>query len=236
MTTPIISGTDEADLERHIAPTSSSGKSYFCSYRIIEVLICLIPLPIGVLLEFPTPYERPIPYQTIDDNGETIKAFMYDNRYSGETVPSTMMFALAIAVPFILQIGLIFCVGKSRGERCDLIHKTFCVYFMAVGLTQTLTNLAKQYVGYLRPIFYDMCEPEEDFSECTNEEGRQARLSFPSGHASMSICGLLLFSLFLEKSFGKSAYQKKMKINGHQQQEPYKLVRIVSVLCYTPAL
>lgn len=236
MTTPIVPPGDESDLERHSdnddhndASSSTSPSSTGWCFSIVEILLCLIPVPIGIYLEFPTPYQRPIPYQSIDvdDNEYILRGLMYDNRLSGEIVRSHVMFVLAIAVPFVAQIALACCVGK--GQKTALLHKTVCVYLLAIGLTQTLTNLAKQYVGYLRPIFYDTCQPDEDYEYCTSKDNRQGRLSFPSGHASLSVCGLLLLSLFLEYAFGKTSYQKS-------RTKPHKFVRIVSVLCYAPML
>jgi len=231
MTTHIIPA-DEAEAENDVG-SSSSSSSTSCGSQIAEVLVCLIPVPIGILTEFyPAAYERPIPYQTVEgDDGDQdiIRSLVYDNPETGETVSSVLMFALGIAVPLVLQIGLAFCVKKTRAERLGLIQKIICVYAMAIGLTHSITNLSKLYVGYLRPIFFEMCQPDGDYQECTGEHSSEGRKSFPSGHASLSTCGLLLFSLFLEDSFGKTAYRKS-------RTKPHKFVRIVSVLCYTPML
>lgn len=82
-------------------------------------------------------------------------------------------------------------------------HNTVCVYLAAVGLTQLLTDAIKNYVGYLRPIFYEVCIPNATYQTCTSDEDVQgARRSFPSGHASLSFCGLGLLSFFLEVNFG----------------------------------
>ena len=229
MSTPIIPPEDEADLEN--SNRSSSSEPFRWCESIGEFLACLVPVPIGVALEVVVaPYQRPIPYQATEgaDGGEEyLRALVYDNEESGETVSSGLMTILAIAVPFVLQ----FCLAWCSHRRASMIQKTVCVWPMAIGLTQTITNLAKLYVGYLRPIFYDLCVPDEDYQECTDEDhSSQGRKSFPSGHASLSVCGLLLLSLFLEYSYGVTAYRKP------GTPKPHKLVRIVSVLCYTPVL
>ncbi|KAL3917837.1 MAG: hypothetical protein SGARI_007616, partial [Bacillariaceae sp.] len=125
-----------------------------------------------------------------------------------------------------------------------------------------VTNSIKLYVGYLRPIFYDQCQPNEDYTACTasdNTDERQLRLSFPSGHASMAVCGMLLFSKFLEQRFGmyKDFYQQyyskqqqqrssddadvevaysSNEQSTRQRQSPrsFRFGRIVSLLCYSP--
>lgn len=249
---PIIANSENTDLEiiagsDHLNSSISPARSYWCSYRFVEVLVCLLPLLTGILSEFPTPYQRSIPYQSLDDIGETVLAFMYNVRESGETVSTVVMIVSAFVIPYTLQNLLIFCSKRSTYDKMDMIHKTACVYSMTLGLTQTLTNVAKLYVGYLRPIFFDLCQPDEDF-QCTSSNGQisasdEGRKSFPSGHASISVCGLLVFSLFLEDSFGKTAYERKGRMTTststttmYQQKQPIKLVRVLSVLCYTPML
>eukprot|EP00535_Pseudo-nitzschia_heimii_P000632 CAMPEP_0197180012 /NCGR_PEP_ID=MMETSP1423-20130617/4778_1 /TAXON_ID=476441 /ORGANISM="Pseudo-nitzschia heimii, Strain UNC1101" /LENGTH=286 /DNA_ID=CAMNT_0042630029 /DNA_START=279 /DNA_END=1139 /DNA_ORIENTATION=+ len=242
MITPIISPVgggggveveDAADPESNRDSSESSGSCCGWLAGIGEILFCLIPVPIGVALEFQTPYQRPIPYQTVvgaDGDVEFLRALVFANLDSGETVPSPVMFGLAIALPFIVQIILASACRRKNLSRGEAARRTCCVYFLAIGLTQTITNLAKLYVGYLRPIFYDKCDPDEDYQGCTDEEHeQQGRLSFPSGHASLSVCGMLLLSLFLEDSFGATAYRKS------RAKLPW-FARIVSVLCYAPML
>jgi diacylglycerol diphosphate phosphatase/phosphatidate phosphatase len=119
------------------------------------------------------------------------------------------------------------------------IHKTLCVYLSGIGLTVLLTNSIKLYVGYLRPIFYDVCEPDEEYEECTSGDDSQIRLSFPSGHASMAFCGLSLLSFYLERRLGISRLRIWMHdhssgqiVMGHQK--PPRLARIISIFCYSP--
>lgn len=205
-------------------------------YSRIELLLCVLVVPIGVGLEFAPPFQRPIPYQELESVGEVVLSFVYNNSESGETVSPALAFGVAVVVPALLQFVLAWRMSKKEGAaHPDLVHKTLCVYPLAVGLTQTLTNLAKLYAGYLRPIFYDICEPDEDFLECTGEND-QGRKSFPSGHASLSFCGLLLFCLFLEHAFGMTAHKKRVAASDAEAPPAVKLVRVWSVLCYAPIL
>ncbi len=237
--TPMIdSNGEEADIETAAVAPSTTKQPYFCSLRFVEFLICLIPVPFGVLLELHTlfePHQRPIPYQIVD--GTLVNAFMFGMEDKGETVPPAAMFCTAVAIPFVLQIILICAYNaKTAFDRGDMVHKTCCVYAMAIGLTQTFTNVAKLYCGYLRPIFLDHCEPDDNM-ECTSsyKTEQQVRVSFPSGHASMSVCGMLLFSYFLVDTFGYASYKRRMKKEGQTLFQP-KLRRIASVLCYGPMI
>jgi diacylglycerol diphosphate phosphatase / phosphatidate phosphatase len=121
------------------------------------------------------------------------------------------------------------------------MHKTACVFATGVGLTNILTNTVKVYVGYLRPIFYDVCDPDETYQYCTSGQDNAARVSFPSGHSSLAFCGLGLLAFYLEQCFGLSKLQEwRRDPNSGQwrgaQTRPIRMERILSVLCFTPFL
>lgn len=110
-------------------------------------------------------------------------------------------------------------------------HTTICVYTAAAGLTIVLTDAVKLYVGYLRPVFYDICVPDDTYESCTNDDDSDARKSFPSGHASLSFCGLGLLSFYLERRFGVSKFRIP---NSSRPPTTVGFTRIVSILCKTP--
>ena len=69
----------------------------------------------------------------------------------------------------------------------------------AVGLSELFTNLLKFYIGRLRPNFYELCGFDPAILACAAdpEDVRQARMSFPSGHSSLSFCSLSVVAWFL---------------------------------------
>jgi phosphatidate phosphatase len=86
-------------------------------------------------------------------------------------------------------------------------------YFMfGAALCQGVTDLGKYCVGRLRPHFYDVCKPAVDctklppytyveFPNCTttdHETLREARLSFPSGHASFGAYTMFFLVLYIQ--------------------------------------
>lgn len=107
-------------------------------------------------------------------------------------------------------------------------------------MTILLTNSVKLYVGYLRPIFYDLCEPDDEYEECSSGNDRQVRLSFPSGHASTAFCGLSLLSFYLERQFGISSLRVLMHHDGRMivlgHSKPPRLARILSIFSYSPMI
>lgn len=166
------------------------------------LIICLIPDLISL-----APYQRPIPYQLLG-NGDYVRNLTNDQNLKGETIPDWLLIVLAIVLPLIIQ----FTTGKWWGQKGDA-HATICIYFIAFGLTYLTTTLLKAYCGYLRPVFYEICVPDNTYESCT-ENSSFGRTSFPSGHASSSFTGLTLLSLFFHNRFGYP------RIIRQQQMDP----------------
>jgi diacylglycerol diphosphate phosphatase / phosphatidate phosphatase len=150
--------------------------------------------------------ERPIPFQLLN-TGEYVRNLSYNEIFDGETVPDALLIVVAVVIPLLVQL----LSSKVLGERGD-VHATVCIYLVALGLTQMTTGLLKMYCGYLRPIFYSICEPDQDYESCTGDTGSSEsyRRSFPSGHASTSFCGLTLLTLFIHTRFGVPSLQRKL--------------------------
>lgn len=170
--------------------------SYWKSTDFLELIGCLI---FGVLCTLPTllaePRNRPIPFQKIN-SGELILNQNHAYEFDSETIPALQLGGFAVLLPLGIQLLLSHVVSRTRRRE---FHRTLCTYGVAVGLTLLTTESIKRYVGYLRPSFYDLCEPNEDMTACTAEGSSDARQSFPSGHASVAFCGMYLFSMYLEE-------------------------------------
>ncbi len=66
-----------------------------------------------------------------------------------------------------------------------------------MGISELVTQTIKYYVGRLRPNFYSMCGFDKESFDCTNGEMEmEARMSFPSGHSSLSFCGAVCLVQF----------------------------------------
>jgi membrane-associated phospholipid phosphatase len=218
--------------ENHVessSPRNTTLRAYLSSPLFVELLCCLIPLILGIVLELAniTPRIRLIPFQLLESSGEYVVNQIYNEILDGETISSTVLLLMACIIPSVIQFLLSYAEGK--------LHKSACVWFSGVGLTIFSTNGIKLYVGYLRPIFYDVCEPDDNYEQCGSESDREVRLSFPSGHASLSVCGLLILSLYLERRFGVS---KLREVARHQTNGQIKVgpLRVLSIICYSPML
>jgi len=142
-------------------------------------------------------HERNIPYQATD-NGDILLSLYLNNPYVGETIPNWLNFILAMLLPFLV---IIFVAGIMSSVKYDL-HAASCAYLFAMGCTSFTTELVKLYCGYLRPNFYGYCEFDSDSLQCESSHADDPRKSFPSGHASSSLCGTTMLTLVLLGKIG----------------------------------
>jgi len=223
--------------EERNTSTIGTFKAYFQSHDSIELLFSLLCIGSALLLNTAhlDPRQRHIPYQQLDSTGEYIVNQVNNEVYEGDTISGSALYLYGIILPFTIQMLISFYMGKND------LHKTLCVYGTALGLTMLVTNAVKLYVGYLRPVFYDICVPDETYENCSNENHNDARKSFPSGHASISFCGLGLLSFYLEVRFGVSSLRtwQEDRTSGELQRTQTRvprLERILSIFCYAPFL
>ncbi|CAL1534735.1 unnamed protein product [Lymnaea stagnalis] len=149
--------------------------------------------------------------------------------YHSSTIPSTLMYLVGFLVPVaamwvIETLHFKHHVEQRSGDKVPLkiilVHslwnwfKVVGIFILGAGITHLLTNIPKYSIGRLRPHFFDVCDP--DWSKVNDTKGyitadiclgidqdliREARLSFPSGHSSMSLYCATVFMIYLNKRF-----------------------------------
>lgn len=145
-----------------------------------------------------------------------------------------------MVIGFVAPLVLQFILAKlPRVGSFGDAHNTVCVYFVATALVALSTNTIKNYVGYLRPVFYDLCQPNDDYEECTNQDSLDARKSFPSGHSSLAFSGMTLLTMYLLRKFGVysttvTAVQQQDNAVMLQYTKPKSSQKAMSVLCLAP--
>mmetsp|Transcript_7447 Transcript_7447/g.13819 ORF Transcript_7447/g.13819 Transcript_7447/m.13819 type:complete len:367 (+) Transcript_7447:128-1228(+) len=174
---------------------------------------------------------RPIPYQ-MTAAGDVLLDLNLSNDLvpkTDVTFPSEKLWFISLWLPIsiIFFLGLIFPlnVQLSNGLQNSPLHNVhagMCTILVAIGIAELFTQVFKFYVGRLRPNFYAMCGFDKETLECTNGEKMEmeARMSFPSGHTSLSFCGLVCVVLFL---LGRGSRISKSTVRG-------KLLTIVSFM------
>jgi len=205
-------------------------KLYFQSEILYETLGCLA---LGLLIAHVPKLamevsKRPIPHQETAA-GDFMVDLTKSEEIVTETVSRTLLRIVALIIPLFLQLVLSLAFGESNDA-----HWTVCVYGLAFGITVFLTEFIKRYAGYLRPNFYALCDLDEEL-RCQGEHADNARMSFPSGHASTSFCGTTILTLYLLRLFGVAgkAYANK---NLYQTKTPCIRKRIASICFLFPML
>ncbi|KAL7544071.1 hypothetical protein ACHAXR_013575 [Thalassiosira sp. AJA248-18] len=149
---------------------------------------------------------RPIPYQ-VTAVGDVLLDLTLANEIVGKsdvTFPSEKLWFISLWLPIsaVVFLGSVFPLIVStlpNNNPLHNIHAGVCTVLVGIGISEVVTQTFKFYVGRLRPNFYAMCGFDKDTLQCTNGEEMEmeARMSFPSGHSSLSFCGLLCVVLFL---------------------------------------
>jgi membrane-associated phospholipid phosphatase len=197
---------------------------YLWSTRFFELVISIAYLVVVLVASYALPLEanqRPIPYQYLDNSGDYARNQMFNESFEGETVSIVALVILSLCLPLAIQLALSTCSDRKRND----LHATACVYTVAMATTTLATESTKLYVGYLRPIFYDQCEPDDEYQECTGDETDDIRKSFPSGHSSMAFCGLTLLTLFVHARFGVASQRYYQRAVGAGSGEGQQWVR-----------
>ena len=245
----IVDDNDENSHEIHPTATTTStttttaGRDSTVPAQRMELICCVVfCIFCHAILELFTPHERPIPFQVLDNSGDYVRNLVNNETLEGETVSTPLLIVIAVLIPVLLQIHLALCkegspwwssscwcnavrggwfCGKSSICHEYDVHATVCVYLVTMGLNHLATDAVKLYVGYLRPIFYNECQPTDDYSACTNNDTvvDELRKSFPSGHASTAFAGLSLLTLYLHTRWGMGYYQRSGR--RRQQQQHY---------------
>lgn len=121
---------------------------------------------------------------------------------------------LLLLLGICLPIGTNLVVNYALPRFCKvrvIAHDTrdfvLCL-FQSMALGAFLTQFIKNQTGRFRPCFYDMCGWNHNViwdgvtNLCTNSSGeKEARKSFPSGHASFSWSTMLVLTVSIASVF-----------------------------------
>ncbi|MCL4121439.1 UNVERIFIED_CONTAM: hypothetical protein GTU68_022299 [Idotea baltica] len=208
------------------------SKSRYCIRVVVDVtLLFIVVTAIFLVKKLWSPFDRGMYCHDI-----SLLLPFKDN----DTISDTLLLFYGVAIPFIVICLVEFLragkqsIGKDFGmanRRVSSwmwsVYSTVGVFLFGCACTQLSTDIAKYSLGYLRPHFIDVCKP--DFSgtnctlnplqyidpiPCTTDDAsklKDARLSFPSGHASFSTFTMLYLVVYL---------QARLRINGFRLIRP----------------
>jgi len=179
---------------------------------------------------------RPIPYQ-VTAAGDVLLDLTLANDIipkSDVTFPSEKLWFISLWLPIstVVIIGTIFpLILSTLPNNNPLLNAQAgaCTILVAIGISELVTQTFKFYVGRLRPNFYAMCGFDKETLECKNGEEMEmeARMSFPSGHSSLSFCGLVCVVLFF---LGRVGLERNKSVVASGRG------KILTVLSFTPLL
>lgn len=153
--------------------------------------------------------ERPIPYQQTK-SGDIILDLGLTNPVGTTTFPSHLLKLLALWMP--MAILLLIPLLSPKTKHCDT-HSAMCTLLFAIGLSEFAVQFLKLYIGRLRPNFYAVCGFDVETLACTSSEDyqREGRMSFPSGHSSLSFTSMMVLTLYF---LGRLGYSNWHSANG----------------------
>jgi len=94
-------------------------------------------------------------------------------------------------VAAVTDVAVTTSPGLDERNETNAYIKVITLFFLAHALNGLITDGLKNYVGAFRPNFFEMCEWSDVELKCMGEREMEelGRRSFPSGHASTSMCG-----------------------------------------------
>ncbi|XP_078319876.1 putative phosphatidate phosphatase isoform X2 [Crassostrea virginica] len=140
--------------------------------------------------------------------------------YKSNTIPTWAASFVGLLLPMLFIVVIEasrFSVSKrnfmdvTKRKFVISVYRTLTSFFCGAAITQLLTDIAKYSIGRLRPHFYTVCKPSiqnctwnsgyiEDY-DCTGtdlEAIQEARLSFPSGHSSITMYCMFFLVMYLQ--------------------------------------
>ncbi|XP_046573747.1 phospholipid phosphatase 1-like [Haliotis rubra] len=139
---------------------------------------------------------------------------------AGASVPNAVLYGIGFGLPAVVMIlaesFIIYKQEKGSNRWGSMILKSFeaiVPFFFGGAVTHLTTNVPKFVIGRLRPNFFDVCKPDWSMVDCSNggyitknictETNTKlidkTRVSFPSGHASLSMYFMVFLILYLQR-------------------------------------
>lgn len=138
---------------------------------------------------------------------------------------------------FILSINLfnfqeckIYQLGRSQLHE---LRAGVCALLVSVALSESVTCTLKLYVSRHRPNFYQLCGFDIKTLQCMAPLSKvhEASLSFPSGHSSLSFCGMTFMMYFLMGRVSLLTTTSSISLGESRVIKLFPYKSLLSVLC-----
>lgn len=199
------SGSNHGHGIESLTSTSYYQINYFSTSLPRDLLFCIVWFFVGV---YAPSYiirpifginMRPIPYQILPNSNDVVLDLSLNQPLVEDvTVNSRLLLQSSITFPLLLLLIVTFIFSPRLKPKYHDVHSSICTLLTTIGMSEFITCMIKFYVGRLRPNFYALCGFDVTTLTCTNpvEMAMEARLSFPSGHSSLSTSGMGVLTFF----------------------------------------
>ena len=137
---------------------------------------------------------------------------------------------MLLAINTIIPIAVVLVFQIKYKSTHDL-HHGILTWFETFSLTICITDVLKVGAGRLRPDFLSRCLPSAIDGSCTNGDSaliRDGKLSFPSGHSSLSFACMTFVMLYLMSKL--KLYDQERNRKFHTGGSFWKLIACISPL------
>jgi len=193
-------------------------------HKVVVDLICLGSVGFSVLMFYiyGSPYER-----GFFCGDESIRY-----PFKESTVSSFILHLIGLGLPTLVIIFIEFSMRNNEQSRYSIlgtnipnwlysVYNNLLWFLFGAACSQLTTDIGKYTIGRLRPHFLDICKPDVDCNadinktkyienfKCTGEMSKKfkdSRLSFPSGHSSLSFYCMVYLALYLQARIKTSKY------------------------------
>lgn len=193
-------------------------------HKVIVDLLCLgsVGFPVLMFYMFGSPYQR-----GFFCSDESIRY-----PFKESTVTSSILYTVGLGLPTLVILFIEYSMRNNEQSRYSLlgtpipnwlysVYNNMLWFLFGAACSQLTTDIGKYTIGRLRPHFLDICKPNvdcnsdinktryiEDFT-CNGERPNKftdSRLSFPSGHSSLSFYCMVYLALYLQARVKTSKY------------------------------
>jgi len=153
----------------------------------------------------------PIPYQVMKSSGDVVLDFDLNHPLvDPPAIPSGLLLHSCVTLPLIIICMATMLIRPTTTTTTNgtpfrstthyyELQSGICAFFVAIGSSEGFTQLIKYFVLRKRPNFYQLCGFNTSTLQCEAPLSRvqEAMFSFPSGHTSLSFCGMTFLVWFL---------------------------------------
>lgn len=189
--------------------TRTRWSKILTQWRILEFSCSFTLLVVGVIFALIKVNERVIPnieVQISANHTFWARDPTINQKKLKEQVPMWLLISIGTGIPILTNLFINYLLPKCKVVTTIPNDTRDFLLSMAqsVGLSQLITQFLKNMTGRFRPCFYDMCKWNKTIvwngldNLCADLKWeKEARKSFPSGHASFAWATLFLLTLYL---------------------------------------